>query len=384
MLLLLAGCGSTQNDNPVILKTIAPDYTLIELHETTDTLHFGLNNDTYNVLRSFNLFKEKSFNYISFYDKRSQTINIYNLENCSFFKQLPLNRLLRGKQLYKTSVNVRNFDSIFITNKTSLYLLDSAGNIKKSIDFTKEKSFGKANFEPSSIPVLKDNILFTGSKLSLNPSSFDDLRKCKVLYEFDLNSSKTILNYSLPDTYKKNLYGPKFFDYSYCYNNKGNFVFSFSADPNIYETNLADFHISYLGKSRFQATDIHPVDNTELLLKESSKQYALRDSYGAIYFDTYNNRYLRHVKHKISEQDYIAKKKRKESILLLNGDFKIIGESEIMGDLSFESLFITPDGRIYARTKLRDDYALHFVRLEYLENKYKDATIQMNQVNAPH
>jgi hypothetical protein len=178
------------------------------------------------------------------------------------------------------------------------------------------------------------------------------------------------LYYQLPEIYQENLYGYSFLDYSYCHNDRGNFVFSFAADTNIYETNLKDYHVAYYGKSRFQAGPIKPVTKEDLRRDDSYKLYALRDSYGPIFYDPYKKRYLRQAKQKITEADFLAKNtSKKRTVIIFNEQFKIIGESETDDQFSFSSIFFTESGGIYARVNPGDEHALHFARLVYEEGE---------------
>jgi hypothetical protein len=156
----------------------------------------------------------------------------------------------------------------------------------------------------------------------------------------------------------------------YCVNDKGNLVFSFSADTSIYETNLEDYHVAYYGKSRFQEEDISPVPETELEKDNGFKQLTIRDSYGPIYYDSYKKRYLRVARQKISGELYETNKwERRSSFIIFDENFRIIGEGRFPADLSYSSIFFTPEGRIYSRVNIKDEYALHFVRLAYEERK---------------
>jgi hypothetical protein len=191
------------------------------------------------------------------------------------------------------------------------------------------------------------------------------------------------LYYHLPELYQNNLYGFNFLNYNYCYNNHGRFVFSFPADTNIYETDLAGCHVAYYAKSRFHSGNITPVSKEELQGNDAGyKQYKLRDSYGPVYFDPFRKRYLRLAKQKISAADYTNKKlERKESVIVFNENFKIIGELEITDDFAFSTLFFTSNGDMYARVKPGDEYALHFVRLEYKEDPNKPSQLTKVETN---
>lgn len=364
---------SCSNDSRVIEASsiynyLVPEYSAVQLNITSDTLHFQVDERTYNSISSVNLFSNEGSSYISFYDKRSGSINIYNLSTQILVKRLSLQQSFSDQKLYKASVHCANFDSIFVTNRSSLYLLDTAGIIKDSIRFLDDPPFAWAYFESAAPLVIGDNKVYAAVRPFVDEKSLKAIREWRVLYELDMTTKDAKLLYRFPELYRSQLYGSNLLDFSYCYNDDRNFVFSFSADSNIYEYGLNDFHKSYFGKSYFQSTPIFPLTKAQLEADEGFKQYLLRDSYGSIYYDSFKKRYLRIARGKLSESDYESKKfMRRQSIVLFDDNFKIIGESVMDGGVRLNSIFFTKDGKIYARVKADDEYALHFVRLDYSE-----------------
>jgi hypothetical protein len=359
---------------PVIIR---PQYSSVQLLPQKDTLRFPLSENTYNQIRSFNYFTDKGHSYLSFYERRSQTILIYDFATSKRVKKIVLKKCFGDKQLVKVSSYVKSFDSIFVTNQMTFYLMDSSGTIKKSIDFFNSES-AMATIQSSTPLIFRDGKIYTGVQPFINEKSLPEIRKWKTLYAFDFNDESRQLFYPVPRIYRDNIYGDRFFDYSYCYNDKGNFVFSFPADSSLYETDLLNYHRAYYGKSIFQKEPITPVslavmrdDNDEF------KQFLFRDSYSTIYFDPYRKRYLRLVRHRILEADYDPRNtSKKQSVIVFDQNFRIIGECRLNGDFVFSTLFFTPDGSIYARINRDDEYALNFVRLEYQEELQKQSFVK--------
>lgn len=348
---------------------IKPEYDNIRLTLQGDSIEFVLDEDSYNQIRSINYFDQHDTSYISFYDARSKSINIYRFGSKKLEMRIDLKKWLPDSHFKYTTVSVLNFDSIFVSNIGTLYLFDSAGVMKKQIE-SKEGTNAIVAMDNSSPLVVKGNAVFTGVKSNVDDKSLKSLQKWRALYMFDLEGKAQELLYQLPEMYRKNIFGEKFLSAGYCLNDKGNFVFSFPADTNIYETDLTKYHAAYYGKSRLQLGPIMPVPETELRNKNGFKQYVIRDSYGPIYFDPYKKRYIRLAKQKISKELYETNKwTRQSSFIIFDENFKIIGESKFPSDLSYSSIFFTPDGGIYSRVNSRDEYALHFVRLAYEERK---------------
>ena len=340
----------------------------IKLVEHSDTLHFPLPPHTSNRISSFNCFKKDTINYIFFYDRGTKTMNIYDFHSGKLIKQTPLRSWIKSDNLDKATAYVRNFDSIYVATQNSFFLLDSSGTIKSKIRLT-----GKLD-QPASINnisplVFVKNEIYVGMERTADEQSIRAQQEYEVLYGLDTENEIKKRYYSLPDIYQKSLYGYSFLNYGYCLNDKGNFVFSFAADTNIYETNLSDYHMAYSCKSKFQSGDITPITKEDLKKTNSYKIYSLKDSYGAIFFDPYKKRYLRQAKQKMSEADYKSHEVRKKrSIIFMDKDFQIIGESEKPESFSFESIIFMDNGEIYGRANGMDMHALHFVRLSYEEN----------------
>jgi hypothetical protein len=353
-----------------VYKYLEPNYNLVQIRTGGDTISFPLDADTYNSIKSFNLFVEDSIEYISFYDRRSETINIYNFWTGTLKKKINLKECFKNRKLYNTTVYTKCFDSIYLTNELALYLIDTSYSFIDSIPFLEKPFIVRPSFENSTPPIIRGQTLYAKARPYLKETSQKDLRKWRTIYSFNIENHQKELHYPLPETYRNNIFGYYFFNYSYCYNHKNNMVFSFPADSNIYETDLKAYNMEYFGKSKLQTKHIEAVSKQDIATGESLyRSYALRDSYGSIYYDPHNKRYLRVAKSKISYEDYKRKNfKRKQRLIIFDEQFKIIGESPVDSEISLSSLLFTSNGRIYARTNAKDEYALHFVRLIYENN----------------
>jgi len=361
------GCLHTDREPQSIYKYIEPTYGNIQLVITKDTLNFKLNDTTYNAVKSFNLFLHKGVEYVSFYDQRSETINIYNFGTQELKGKISLKKWFKGHSLFKTSAYIKNFDSIYVTNVNTVYLFDRKGRMKWSAEFPDKSKDARAFFDNTCQPVFKDGHLFAAISPGVDYNSLKKLRAWKVLYQFGGDNKPRSL-FSLPAIYGQNLYGSQFVKYNYCFNNKGYFVFSFPADTNIYETDLKEHYVAYYAKSQFQKGPIPPLNKDQLQENIAYKQYKMRDSYGPIFFDPYKKRHLRLAKQKITEEN-IKKSNlnRKESVIVFDENMRIIGESAIPDNFSFNTLVFSSSGNMYAQVNSEDENALHFVRLEYRE-----------------
>lgn len=370
----ILNCSCQDNNRAESIKviTVKPAYSDIKLI-TRDTLHFPLGKDTYNRVKSFNYFTTSNGKeYISFYDRRSESVVIYDFKSRMPVNKLPLSKVVKGRKFYKTSAYVHDFDRIYLTNKDKLYLIDSSGKVHRDFVFSNMESIGF--FDNPQPVVVKGNITFMGLRPLVSEKSLSDIKAWKVMGAFDLARDVCNIHYSLPAVYGKGLYGRRFLEYSYCYNNKKKFVFSFPADSNIYETDLAEYHLAYSGKSKYQAGAIEPIGKQALDRDEGGQEYKLRDSYGPIYFDPYKKRYLRVAKHKLTKEALVSKTvKRKITIIVFDQHFRIIGEFDFNNEYLLDSIFFSSDGSMYARVNRKDENALHFVRLIW-ENEPTEST----------
>jgi hypothetical protein len=361
-------------------KSLKPQYDLTKLHATTDTIHFRLNDTTYNSVKSFNVFTENNKNYISFYDERSQSVVIYDLQSKELIKTILLRNTFKNNKFYKTTVYVKGFDSIFVNNFQTLYLLDKMGQIKRSIHFLEDQGFAWGIFSNTNPLVVTKNMAFATVRPYVKETSHKSLKKWKVLYKFNLKEEKATLLYHYPKQLQENLYGHRLLDYSYCFNNDGRFVFSFPADTSIYETDLVNYHVSYFAKSQLQDHSIQPVSKEDLEKDKGFVNYLYRDSYGAIYFDVHSKRYLRAAYSKINEKEYETKEwRKKQRLIIFDEKFKIIGESPVSDDISLNTIFFSGNGDIYARILPKDENALYFIRLEYSESIKEQTQLSKNE-----
>ena len=380
LLLFTTGCGH----NPETLNEyiyIKPDYSNISLRGTSDTLRFSLTEHSTTAVTSANYFIDKGREYLSLYDRVSKLINIYSFPEGVVKKTIPVKAWLQGTNLDKASIHVINFDSILICTRERIVMLDSSSLIRKKIEIEKSKPLRIPDMGNETPPIIKNGVLYTRISPSVNETSISEHKKWKLLFGFDLRTDQKDVYYHLPELYQRNLYGYSFMLYGYCVNDKGNFVFSFPADTNIYETDLNDYNKTYFAKSQFQQGNIEPVSEELIEKGFSFREYSLRDSYGFIFYDPAGKRYLRMAKQKMDDSTLLARNRiRKRSVLVLDHNFKIIGEGETPGPIDFNSLLFTKNGSIYGKLAGTKDSFITYVRLEYSDaGAGSNSTIVKNQ-----
>jgi len=75
LILLIYGCSQDTTIDSTY-KYIKPQYDFVQIGAQSDTISFHLNERTFNSIKSFNTFLQNDIEYISFYDQRSESVNI--------------------------------------------------------------------------------------------------------------------------------------------------------------------------------------------------------------------------------------------------------------------------------------------------------------------
>jgi hypothetical protein len=340
-----------------------------------DTISFALAEYNYNRIAASSYFKCNDTTYLAFYDKGSKSILVYDFKSKIQIMNTRLAKWVKNSKLDKANVIFKNFDSIFVTTQSDFYLLDSAGKVYKQIEFFKQRGHEGtvSNTEP---PILKGKYLYIGVKPNISEKSLIAHRKWRTLYKINIESGEKEMVYPLPPLYHTNLYGYSYLEYSYCINDKGNFVFSFAADSNIYETDVDSFQISYNAQSRFHKGLIPSMTKEQIMSTDSYQTYAIQDSYGPLLYDPNSKLYFRQAKQGGDPEDVKAKiYSKKRSIIILDQNFRIIGEQEYNDEFSFSSIFFTPEGKSYTRINYADESALHFAEL-FIDNGHHQIAVK--------
>lgn len=350
-----------------------PFYDRVKLVTSTDTLHLPLVK-TNNDVKSVNSFSDHGVEYVAIYNEPSEMISVYELYSQKLIKSISLAAFLLYRK-HGTSVYFKNFDSIFINNnKTSLFIADSSGINKNTINFSEGSRSMSADFWDYRPPVLKDGFFYESFSATDLMSSISKRVDWRLMCRLDLKKNKKERLYRLPERYLNKYYSYYFLNYSYCFNNRGNFVFSFAADSVLYETDFADVNRMFFARSQFQQGDIESGDknkNSDATFYE----FVASDSYGSVFFDPFYKRYLRIFKHKVNNINYSGKNFKEKSVIIFNEDLQIIGESSLSKEFLTNTLFFTSDGRMYARTRPKDKTALHFIRLMYKEKSIDSTSL---------
>lgn len=356
-------CTMNQKKLPKTSKYITPTYTSLHIVSTSDTIRFKLHESMYNDIKAFNTFCVGGKEYITFHDKRSNTLNTYDLLERSLVKRTDLKKNFDPKSLAKSSALMLSRDSIILYNYEAIYLLNSNADIIQTINISKLPFKLSPKINMKCMPFIKDNILYFGLQSTETLTHKKSERKnLPLVCAINMLNNKTTFYYQYPDIYKLKNWGYYFSNYSYCINEKKNLVFSFPADSSIYETNLETFNIEYTGRSNLDKGITGKGTPNFSSITNDFNSFSQQQSYGQIYFNAAGGYYLRIFR----DIDAGPDSKRKKSIVILDKNLKVIGESTIEDQTYLNSAFINSRGDLYTRIANKDEYNLNFLRLKII------------------
>lgn len=354
-------CVDKSTNSKEEMEFLPATYDKVDLIATEDTIHLKLEDDVYTTINSINSFRSDTTTCIAFLEKRSQSINIYDLNTSKLIRKIDIRPTFKNNIIRKPSLYMLSLDSIYIASEKGIFLLDSSGVIRDSLPRIQDKLDVHPSINNIMPLILRNGTILVGLKRGSKTRVPEMVKEAKLMYAYKSSKEGGFLDQKYSDTYTKEFYNSKFMPYSYCVNGKGDFVFSYAADSFI---RVTDFNRLY---KRYNGSAQHPV--RQLKSKNTQDYFYRSTTYSAIYFDSVGLRYLRIVQYGLPpEEKYDVVRRKRNGVIIMDKDFRIIGESVLDDNISPASLLITKKGDIYARTADWDDRALHFVKLEYKNN----------------
>lgn len=94
-------CNDSLPKEAPISLFVKPDYKDILISVQPDTLHFSLNDSTYNEIKAVNMFVDHGKEFISLYDRRSETVMIYDFVSQQLVKEISLKKVFKKRNCSK-------------------------------------------------------------------------------------------------------------------------------------------------------------------------------------------------------------------------------------------------------------------------------------------
>jgi hypothetical protein len=240
---------------------------------------------------------------------------------------------------------IRSLDSIYVTSKMNnlLTLIDSKGTpIKKH----------KLNVSPLHVFVWVDNY----KRLAyLEPQKFI-VHKAPYLYSekpgywnyhigFALNMSDGKIDslYKYTGEASKKIHGGAHTRFGFTSDDRGNYIYSFCMDENIYVTDFRGKEQKYKAQSKY-VEDI-PAMKEDADNDEDRVFYMTQYAYRHIIYDSFRKVYYRFVLHPTDEASKDFDHAKPFSIIILDENFKKVGETQIFKEkYAYTNFFVAPEG----------------------------------------
>lgn len=283
---------------------------------------------------------------------RSYNLKFYNYDTGILDFSVELNTEgPNSTGIYPLGFHVHNRDSIFIFSdrEGQLSIIDQKGTVK-SKHLILDTSGNKV---PSGFVSTSHPMVYHDRKIYINGFFREDvLDHTKVKQDICLNLETGDFEYIIPrpKLYNDGFWGSHYLTRIYhSYNNKEeSLLISFGADPNIYRYTINDLtsqaiecRSKYLGR-------LKPLGSKGSKHAEESKfKYeGTSGSYGAIIYDSYQELYYRIVQLPSSDSKYKFSPKlfKGTSLIIMNSQFKIIGEDLLPNEYDPYMFFVNEKG----------------------------------------
>lgn len=248
-------------------------------------------------------------------------------------------------------------DSILISNNWTfkLYLLNHNGEVLKKYNIMDTLIFGQNQAIPLTAtdkPIqVRNNIAYLIG--SLNDPLIKDHTQVSMVIGVNLQTGEVSRSMARPPVYNIGNWGKNYLHFSTfgTFNpDNGHFVYSFSADPYIYETDHGTMiNKHYAGSKYFEKVLPMSYNKKAKYDNEESAVYDFTTpSYYKIIYDPYNKLYYRSAFLPITEDDYQDANKRfnrQEEISILDTNFRKLGEFAVPRyKYVFTNYFVTKEG----------------------------------------
>ena len=307
------------NTNPYYMQS---DFRKFEM-KLTETVSFKLDSITSNIT----LASEGNSDYFSFLTNNNE-IQIFNYKTKEFQSKIPL----QTKGI--TTYCMKNSDSVFLYDyyKESIIFTDRKGNIKEVIDISHHAKYYPSPVTGISPLTINDNKVIISGNMSGEYMDENEQNR-PTIFSFDLKSKKINYIFSYPECYFNSNWGGGLLRWVYStYNeNRQLIVCSYPSDHYVHTFDMSGKQkkIYYAG-SQF-IDKISPLSKNKIASANSddkTKHFVENHSYANVCYDKYNMVYYRIGEFK-TKYNGIPGWKKELSIIILDRNFKIIGETKI-------------------------------------------------------
>jgi hypothetical protein len=326
-------------------KTYQSVNTISQL-ELSNSLDFGLDSSVTAYNRGVQVFPESNPQSLLLFHAYGKYISIYDLETRELLNEIHFE--FEGPKSVPRSINyayVHNFDSIFLFDPLpqKIYLLDSAGNNIDKFDI----SLGDMHyiFADGKHPAyFNEGTLY----LPTYPSPMENATSSDYgMIEFDINRKAFGTQYNLSEKYDEGFWDKHSYRQAIPIFNEvnKNIIMSFPNDEYIYVTDAQGNKTQHFAGSSEMKTLKPLADEIYNDDERTFRMQAKQGFYSGFKYDRWRKVYYRFAYNptdKFADRSTLGKN---ASIIILNKDFEIVGESPINAKkYSFGINFINKDG----------------------------------------
>jgi hypothetical protein len=245
--------------------------------------------------QSIQYFVEGGKEYFSFLNDFNNSIYVYEYSKPSPVSIIKVNT--DGPQAFGPiwSYRIHNSDSIFVLGKYNFMvgLLNSEGEVLR-----------KFSLEGATTPMADTHspMIYLGGKLYLKNQYSVAKNKSipetnDLMIRLDISTGEIEYLMSYPELFREGVYSARFLRYTYAFNPENEaFIFSFTPDNFVHETNFSDKYEShYFGSDKFD--QIPPYTNSNQIIglndEEEEEDFYLKPSYFSLHFNSSKNYFLR-------------------------------------------------------------------------------------------
>lgn len=310
-----------------------------------DSICFPIDEHTYYASKSIFQFEENGHEYLSFLDAEySQKIKIYDIKNQKLIKTILLQKEGPNGMNVLSGCHPLNLNHFIITSWNGTFsLVNDKGEIEKKFDFWEKGvnfqefdhiSFSSYSYKPA---IIKDSILYFSQSFLKHPRKKSDWNKIPMFAFANLNTGKTgwsELRYPLIFNKDEDFKNVKLYDPEICYTYTGkDVVISLGQYDSIMVSSDFKHKISYNAKSRYLAHAYPHLQDGQIDLFKNIQIQGKLPHYSHLMYDKYRKVFYRFA---LMPDDNIKpfsnNPHQSFSIIILNKDYEIIGETKFPGN----------------------------------------------------
>ncbi len=365
MILFILSCNTRSEENQAKLLD---EYKISKIKD----IDFLLGDTVTNVILSFQYLDKETYKLsndeIAAHDLPNNTISFFNISSKKLVKVIkPFTEGPNSIGEVMNGFHIKNMDSIFIVGRYRFSIVDRLGKLLFQHNFAKK---------PGGIPALPQisngaEVIQLNGKIYLNSApdiqslqseSFEGKQCVKIL---ELSTDKVTTELSFPETFHHGVFGPNYSSFYQAFNpDLKTFVFSFSNDNNVYQSELENINdlTSYWAGSKYFSF-VKPMDKKYPENDDFdyyTKYYVQNPSYSQIIYDKYRHLFYRVALRPVDDTKYARGVRWKsKSLIVLDEKLRRLGEVDLPENTNPSEIVPISDG-VLIHSGGRDENKLSF------------------------